>query len=56
MGGWDGAAPKDCLHEAVNQKNPSHAFRVKIVQRSGIIVKRAMQIVNKSGPRVIIRA
>lgn len=33
----------------------SHGPTDKIVQRSGIIIKRAMQIVIKSGPRVIIR-
>lgn len=50
-------APKDCVDKAVNNhRNPAHASRVKIVQRSGIIAKRAMQIVIKSGPRVIIRA
>lgn len=50
-------APKDCVYKAVtNHRNPSHASTVKIVQRSGIIVKRAAQIVIKSGPRVIIRA
>lgn len=49
-------APKDSFYEAVNHRNPFHASRVKIVQRSGIIVKRAMHIVIKSGPWVIIRA
>lgn len=34
----------------------SHATGVKIVQESGRIIKRATQIVIKSGPRVIIRA
>lgn len=48
-------ATKDCVHKAVpNRRNAMHAC--KIVQRSGIIFKRAMQIMIKSGPRVIIRA
>lgn len=51
-----GVAPKDCVYEAVNHRNLSHASRVKFVQRSGITVERAMQILIKSGPRVIIRA
>lgn len=49
-------APKESVYTAANNhRNPSHASTVKIVQRSRIIVKRAMQIVIKSGPWVIIR-
>lgn len=48
--------PEDCVYERVNHRNPSHASTVKIVQRSGIILKRAIQIVIKSEPKVIIKA
>lgn len=43
---------KDCNSDRNQFCDP----RVEIVQRGGMIVKRAVQIVIKSGPRVIIRA
>lgn len=49
---WGGGCP---VYEAVNQRCPSQASGVKIVQESGRIIKRATQIVIKSRPRVIIR-
>lgn len=49
---WGGGRP---VYEAVNQRCPSQASGVKIVQESGRIIKRATQIVIKSRPRVIIR-
>lgn len=55
-GGGGDVALKHCVYEAVNQYRLSHASGVKIVHGSGRIIKRATQIVIKSGPRVIIRA
>lgn len=56
VGGEGDVALKHCVYEAVNQHHLSHASGAKIVHGSGRIIKRATQIVIKSGPRVIIRA
>lgn len=54
IGGGADVARKHCVYEAVNQQHLSYASGA--VHRSGRIIKRATEIVIKSGPTVIFRA